>query len=527
MSANTLKNEEAMAYDEVPYESYAYPQTHPYHLYTVATLFKMNPAPFEKAKVLELGCAGGFNLAPLAIAFPKADFFGIDISKEQIDSALKMKEELGLDNLNFAKQNILEFSPKSKKDKYDYIICHGIYSWVPEDVRKAILNICNDYLTDNGIAIVSYNALPGWNAVRSLREMMLYHTKRFNTPVEKLAQASHLLSFLSDNVPQNNVAYKSMIENEMKLLNSANATYLYHDHLESENAQFYLTDFVNSARACGLEYVGDTNVNSMYIGNMPKDAMEKLKVINDIVAQEQYMDFINNRRFRSTVLCKRGNKIDRNLSKEQIMDYYINFYQIPTVTKDVASGKTSFKIGGIGLETTDTILSSLLVELAESKQLSVSAKDLLKIVQKKLGLKDKKDVEHVLLENGLNLALRGILSLSSYSPNYVTDISEKPEAYKLARYEAKLNNYTRKKLTNMFSASINTDIVTNILISEMDGTKTISELIDIMYQKNKEGLLRIDKDGKPLEDKDAVKAVITQLIEKLLPKLAEKHFLVA
>lgn len=527
MAKNTAKKEEVFAYDQVPYESFAYPQTHPYNLYTAATLFKMQPAPFEKAKVLELGCASGVNLVPLALAFPKAKFFGIDMSQEQIDEANRMKDELGVDNLEFAQQNILDFKPKRKTDKYDYIICHGIFSWVPEDVREAIFDLCNNHLADNGVAIVSYNTLPGWNSVRSLREMMLYHAKRFNTPIEKVAQSKHLLSFLAENVNENNAGYKSIIENEMKLLNQTNASYLYHDHLENENTQFYLSDFVSMARGKGLEYVGDSNVNSMYLGNMPKDAMEKLQALNDVVSQEQYMDFISNRRFRSSILCKQGNKIDRNIQKEQILDYHLSFAHAVEVSQDDKLGKTTFKVGNATLDTSDKILTALLLKLTENPAKPLAVKDLVKSVQEDLKIKDKKEVEASIVSTGINLVLRGFLSLGSYSPEFSLEISDKPEAYKLARYEAKLNNYSRRKLTNLTSQTVNTDVVTNILVAELDGSKTISELIDIMIEKNKEGLVRIDKDGEPLTDKGEVKRVVTELVNKLLPKLAARGFLVA
>ncbi|MFM8930594.1 MAG: hypothetical protein ACKOS8_01795, partial [Gemmataceae bacterium] len=58
------------SYDDVPYISRAFIQTHPQRLAFIARLFGMNPTPPSNARVLELGCASGGNLIPLAIRYP-------------------------------------------------------------------------------------------------------------------------------------------------------------------------------------------------------------------------------------------------------------------------------------------------------------------------------------------------------------------------------------------------------------------------------------------------------------------------
>jgi len=68
------KEDKSFSYDALPYEGFAYAQTHPAHLYSVASLFGLNPPDFKKARVLELGCGGGDNLLPLALTYPKSIF---------------------------------------------------------------------------------------------------------------------------------------------------------------------------------------------------------------------------------------------------------------------------------------------------------------------------------------------------------------------------------------------------------------------------------------------------------------------
>src|SRR5947209_6542803 len=87
------------SYEEIPYESKPLYPTHPDCLGTVATLLGMTPAPVDGCRVLELGCASGGNLIPMAEALPASRFLGIDLSPGQITTGQKIVDALGLKNL--------------------------------------------------------------------------------------------------------------------------------------------------------------------------------------------------------------------------------------------------------------------------------------------------------------------------------------------------------------------------------------------------------------------------------------------
>ena len=86
-------------YDQVPYPSLSYSQSHPDRLATVATLLGMSPTPVNRCRVLELGCASGGNLIPMAYGLPESDFVGIDNSARQIAEGQAMVKTLGLKNV--------------------------------------------------------------------------------------------------------------------------------------------------------------------------------------------------------------------------------------------------------------------------------------------------------------------------------------------------------------------------------------------------------------------------------------------
>ncbi|MBW8721298.1 MAG: class I SAM-dependent methyltransferase, partial [Polaromonas sp.] len=164
------------SYDEAPYASHPFPQSAPEHLEGIATLFGLTPTPPANARVLELGCASGGNIIPFALRHPQAQVVGIDLSPVQIAQGIERVRQLGITNLTLRPMNLEDVD--ASLGSFDYIICHGVYSWVPDSVRQAILRICREHLTPRGIAYISYNTYPGWKAREIVREAMLFRSER-------------------------------------------------------------------------------------------------------------------------------------------------------------------------------------------------------------------------------------------------------------------------------------------------------------------------------------------------------------
>jgi len=131
-------------YDEFLYENYAYPQTHINRLATLAILLGMTPVPIENCRVLELACGDGSNLLPMAYAFPSSRFLGIDRAAKPIASGREIIERLGLKNLELRQFDLMDMAEES--GEFDYIIAHGLYSWVPPPVRDRLLQLCRSHL---------------------------------------------------------------------------------------------------------------------------------------------------------------------------------------------------------------------------------------------------------------------------------------------------------------------------------------------------------------------------------------------
>ncbi len=499
--------EETNSYDNVPYESYCYPVTHPERLYTVAKLFGLNPPDFRKARVLELGCAAGGNLIPMAVMYPEGEYTGIDLSGEQIGRAIHQKDKMKLSNIQFHCMDIMDITKKF--GAYDYIVVHGILSWVPQDVANKILDVCRDNLTENGLAVVSYNTLPGWNFVKSLREMMLYHCSRFSDPKAVVNQARLFLDFLSENTGSNTV-YKQFIDSERGMLSKVNDTYLFHDHLEAHNRQYYFHEIIKMTGERGLGYVGDASLTSMFIGNMPKGAMEKLKDVSDIVQQEQYMDFITNRRFRTTILCHASQKPNRSLPGSRIFDFYLSGSFKPAEDGAELEERMNFvtKQGNRGFQTHSKVTGALMLATSDMPARYRMA-DLVAAASKKYGL-DEDEVRKAAEGSGLPLVMSGLLGIHSGDALHAVNVSKKPKAFEVARYQASLPGTT--KLTNAAGDTIQTDVFNNHIIRYLDGKNDLKAIEGKLVAHAMSRDIEVRKDGKLISDEGRLREILSPVI---------------
>jgi len=530
-NAAAEKTDEIFSYDELPYESYVYKTTHPDHLYVVGKLFGMNPPDFATARVLELGCASGGNLFPYAVRYPKAKCVGIDLSIEEINEGNRIRKEMGLKNAELMQKNIMEIG----KDfgTFDYIICHGVFSWVPDEVRDRILVLCRDNLSKNGMAFISYNAYPGWHFTGAVRNIMKYHADLFKTPQEKVMQVRALLNFLSDNMPPGNAAVKQVIDAERETFAKVNDTYIYHDHLSGINSPYYLHEFADLLARHDLQYVGDANVNTMYIKNMGEAVSRQLSKIPDIVRQEQYMDFLSNRRFRMSIVTHKDVALNRNVDPARIMDFHLTAKyrpetKDPDITKEINFKKAE---GGGHFKTTEPPASAFFMALFETGKMPVSVDDLVKQTLKKLKEKGQKEDEQkvraIILQMGIEFSFSGLIELHASSVSAVRSVSKKPVAYPIARQEAK-DRPERRHLTSAYHETANTDRFVNRLLPLCDGKHDVRAMAKEMFDIIGSGdVTLLGPSGAPLAPSEIAQDKIAEMVEKSLERFARAGLLVA
>ena len=290
-------------YERLPYLSLPFAYSQPAHLAALAALHGLAAPAAESARVLELGCASGGNIVPLAVRFPGARFVGLDLSERQIADGQRKIAALGLTNIDLRQADIAAVAlPKSS---FDYVICHGVYSWVPPAVQEAILRLTGDVLSDTGVAAISYNVLPGWHLRSVLRDIFLLHAGKAGSPQDRVAAVRELLPKLAA-AAQPTSPYGHVIAHEAKLLAKMPSSYILGEFLADYNLPCTFLDFAQRASSQGLNYLCEADLGATARGVLKLDDRRVIAELggNELHPTELYLDMFSGRPFRRSILVK-------------------------------------------------------------------------------------------------------------------------------------------------------------------------------------------------------------------------------
>ena len=219
--------------------------------------------PMHSARVLEIGCGEAYNLMALAAAYPSAQLHGFDLAETAIAIGKTRSEAAGIANILLWTGDIITELERIAPGSYDYVIAHGVYAWVPEAVRDAVMALAAHALAPHGIAYVSYNALPGGYFRMVIRDLLLHELDGITDIAERMATARHVLEELAKSDPRRGVtidALRSMAESLLE----KNEVVLFHDELGEIYAPQSLTDVAATAARAGLRYLTDTDYAKIY-----------------------------------------------------------------------------------------------------------------------------------------------------------------------------------------------------------------------------------------------------------------------
>ena len=287
-------------YGTVAYATQSNAQSHPERLATVASLHGLSPPPVATCRVLEVGCGDGANLLPMAAGLPDASFVGCDLSPQAIALGREAIIATGVANVTLVESDLREL-PDSLGE-FDYIIAHGLYSWVPPAVRDALFELAARRLSSNGLLFVSYNVYPGCHVRQAAWELMRYHIRGIDDARSRLDAARTLAGAMAEpGIAQDET--DGLLRREFARIARQTDGSIYHDDLGDPNDPVYFHEFAAHARRHGFTFVSEGKpFNSSGLGVAP--AMQRLIAGLDRLDREQYLDFACVRRFRQSVLCR-------------------------------------------------------------------------------------------------------------------------------------------------------------------------------------------------------------------------------
>jgi SAM-dependent methyltransferase len=489
--------DDGSSYDQVPYTSLAFPQTHPDHLAAIGRIFGLAPPDVSTCRVLELGCASGGNLIPMAFNLPHSEFVGIDVSQQQVDGGKQFVRAMDLRNIRIEHASILDVD--QNWGTFDYILCHGVFSWVEADVQDRILRIAGEQLSPEGIVYISYNTYPGWHLRQMVRDMMRYHAGQFSQPDEQVAQARALLDFLAS-ASQGAGSYGQLLAAEAERAGRAADSYLFHEHLERTNLPLYFHQFVARAERAGLQYLAESNVSEMLTSHFPPAVAETLERISpDILHLEQYMDFVRNRQFRQTLLCRSTAHPRRTLVPAALRGLLVSSAAVAEASPIPLDDTTvvAFTNGRQRAEVRKPATKAALAALADAWPRAIAVDALCDLalggVSQDGGAARTADsagepARGGLLEDLFGAVMYGLVTLHTHAPPCTNHPGERPRAYPVAARQAQSGNL----VVNTHHQMLQLDAVSRAVMTLADGSRGYAGILDELEDAVANGRLELE-----------------------------------
>lgn len=524
-----------VSYNEFPYPRLVFPRTHPSHLGAIARLMALDAAPPDHCRVLELGCASGSNLIPMAFGLPNSQFVGVDLSAGQIADAQRVSGDLGLRNIEFHTADLMDLG--EELGKFDYLIAHGLYSWAPAAVRDKLLALGGALLAPRGVAYVSYKTYPGGHVADMIRQMGLYHTQHVD-PGEWPRRMGELIHLLQAGIPESRSAYRATVLHYTQRLLDEPPGSLLHDDLEADSEPVYFHQFAAHADRHGLQYLAEAEFPAMCGAGIPPEALERIRAADDLLEIEQYLDFLYGRSFRSTLLCRKSATLDRSLDPQRLVDLYV----VPDIQTESVDGGTSpagqldvdhqrprrFRTAYGLLEVTDAVSKIALAQLARSRRQPIALPALLTAIRDEVarlpsgGLPINLELNQ-LAQWVLDWYSTGAVELCTWAPEFVSQATACPLASPLARYEASRGWDASSLLHRRVHLA---DPIAGRALQLLDGRHGREQIVQALLPSMLSGEVTLSKGGQPVHEPLEVAAALRRQIDVYLDEFARQALLI-
>jgi SAM-dependent methyltransferase len=517
----------AAAYEDFQYENLAFRNTHPDWLGTVGRIFGMDPAPADGCRVLELGCGPGGNLLPLAELLPGSEFVGVDLSSSQIARARADAAAIGATNVRFEAMDIRDVPDWGP---FDFVICHGVFSWVPDDVRRRILAIASEQLSPHGIAYVSYNTLPGWHA-RGMLRAILRRVVPPGPPQEMARTARTFLHILRTQTPER-LPLGAWLRGELALLDQLSDRYLYFEYLVEENVPLYFDEFLQLATDAGLQHLGDADVSSMLPSQLGDEGERFVDAITRTqLEQEQLLDYLTIRLFRRTLLCPRDVVLEREVDHHVLAEGWIGadltlaavgeeHDDLPDlddadVRARLLSDTTELTFidsDGLRIASDDAISKAMLHRLTRVGAGGTWMRDVIGDVAHGLGRADDDELVEDVCARAMRILLQGRLEVGGWRRPVAADVPDRPATTAVVRMQASAGETT---VVGPRHEHRSVDPLDRALLAVMDGTLDREGLVAHLIAARSAGLVAIAHGDGSDPDPSALRPLVEERLRAL------------
>ena len=490
-------------YDELPYGDYAWQGSHPDQLAAVAWMRGLDPPPVETARVLELGCAAGGNLIAMAEGLPGAHLVGLDRSRVQVEQGRARLAQLGFDNVTLAQGDLadaaaLDADP-ALQGSFDYVIAHGLWSWMPVAARQGLFRLAASRLAPGGVLYLSADVLPGCRFRQISRDLLGFHDDPGDPADARIDQARQILAVMAEACPPDSM-HGAVLQAEARRAAEGEPSFVIHDRLSADYEPVLLAELARRAGAHGLRFVGDARPSHMTPAGLPA-ALEAALGAGDagLLVRLQYADFVARRVFRRALFTGPGAPLSWPLDPARLDASHVRGdVEVRDVSGDEARG----------------------VERAAFEAITAAYPGSVPVASLAQTPADRARVRAMVMQawaaDTVQLRLRP-------SPAAAT-LPDRPRAPAVARLQA---SEGRPLVVNLLHGMVPVSPLHRVLLTAMDGRLDRGGLQSVAAVHAARGDLVVRADGERVEDPIALAGLLAEPVSRALRDLSRLGLVVA
>ncbi len=458
----------------------------------IGRFFGFRSPGLTELRVLELGSGTGAALLAQAEAYPEVFFCGVEIDEAAVAFAEKNRAQCGITNLRFKREDLQNLD---RKETYDIILCHGLYSWVRPEVREALLPLIHSILTPTGVAFVSFNAEPGWNPRARLIERLSALDKP-NNPIEaRILAAREALRTITGGASSAQSDVSEEEKREASFLLQSGDGLFEHELLNPLACAETLAEFVSRARRAGLSYLGDARYYQLCLSEPPRAGDDSLAAI-----EQRSAGFV--RPLHCALVCRRAAEPEPKPLYSLVDDLLVSSPLVydPAGFDEMLTGQKLFRRPSGTPFPADEEHAQLLHYLCDSWPRPISA------------------AGRVSRDALCELFIAGAVDLHTSTLGIADGIPERPFVSNYARLELS----TGDLVTTLRQEYVIFRALEREFMQTVDGKHSLSELSGVVRGWIEQGTITPDKSMNEIQD---TRTLTDQLVSELLERARESALL--